>query len=53
MQPISGGNMPNIVIVKNKAKLKVALDKIKKTINDIYEDGVNAFFSSALIMIPK
>jgi len=45
IQAMGGGYIPNIVIIKNKAKLKTILNKIKKTIKDIYKNGVNLFFA--------
>ena len=45
IQSYGGGYIPNIVIIKNKAKLKTILNKAEKTIRDIYKNGVNAFFA--------
>jgi len=44
IHPAGGGYIPNIVIIKNRAKLKTILNKVEKIIDDIYRNGVNAFF---------
>ncbi len=50
IQPMGGGYIPNIVIVKNKIKLKTILNKVRKTINDIYKDGISIFLAKNNIL---
>jgi len=44
IQVYNGSYIPNIVIIKNKTKLKTILNKVEKTIRNIYKNGINSFF---------